>query len=171
MRKAMWFVVLFVGPMSLMADNLNTGSTSGAGAGFERLKALAGTWHVSGNMGKGEATYEVVANGSTVIERFTVEGKSSPMITAFHLDGNKLELTHYCMTGNQPSMVSRGLDSATGEIVFDFAAVSNLVSPNAGYMHNASFKLADDDHFTSAWTFYENGQPKFTETSQYTRVK
>ncbi len=171
MRKALWFVVLFVVPMFLAAANLNTGNASNAAAGFERLKALAGTWQVDGQMGKAQATYEVVANGSTVIERFTMDGMSSPMVTAYHLDGDKLELTHYCMAGNQPSMVAKGIEPATGEIVFDFASVSNLTDPNAKYMHNATYKLADNDHFTTAWTMYENGKPKFTETSRYTRVK
>ncbi|HVP53615.1 MAG TPA: hypothetical protein VMU45_01370 [Candidatus Eisenbacteria bacterium] len=171
MRKALRFVVLLVVPMTLAAANLNTSNPSSAAAGFERLKALAGTWQVDGQMGKAQASYEVVANGSTVIERFTMDGMSSPMVTAYHLDGDKLELTHYCMAGNQPSMVSKGIDPATGEIVFDFAGVSNLTDPNGKYMHNATLKLADNDHFTSAWTLYENGKAKFTETSQYTRVK
>ncbi len=170
MRKALWFVVLFVVPMSLAAANLNASSSSAA-AGFERLKALAGTWQVNGNMGKGQATYEVVANGSAVIERFTISGMSSPMVTAYHLDGDKLELTHYCMAGNQPSMVAKGIDPARGELVFEFASVSNLTNPNGKYMHNATFKLVDDNHFTAAWTLFEDGKAKFTETSQYARVK
>ena len=171
MRKALWFVMLIVVPMSLAAANLNANDASSAAAGFERLKALAGAWQVDGKMGKAQATYEVVANGSTVIERFTKDGTSSPMVTAYHLDGDKLGLTHYCMAGNQPSMVANGIDPATGEIVFDFAGVTNLTDPNAKYMHNATYKLVDNDHFTTAWTLYENGKPKFTETSQYTRVK
>ena len=171
MRKVLWFVVLFVVPISLAAANLNTGGSTSAAAGFERLKALAGTWQVEGKMGKAQSTYEVVANGSTVIERFTMDGMSSPMVTAYHLDGDKLELTHYCMAGNQPSMVANGIDPASGEIVFDFTGVSNLTDPNGKYMHNATYKLVDNDHFTTAWTLYEDGKPKFTETSQYTRVK
>ena len=171
MRKALWFVVLFIVPISLTAANLNTGNPSAAAAGFERLKALAGSWQVDGKLGKAQATYEVVANGSTVIERFTMDGMPSPMVTAYHLDGDKLQLTHYCTAGNQPSMVAKGIDPATGEIVFDFASVTNLTDPNSRYMHNATYKLVDNDHFTTAWTLYEDGKPKFTETSQYTRVK
>jgi len=171
MRKALLFMMLFVVPMSLTADNLNASDSSSAAAGFQRLKALAGAWQVTGNMGKAEATYEIVANGSTVLERFTIDGASSPMITAYHLNGDKLELTHYCMAGNQPSMVAKGIDPATGEIVFDFVSVTNLSDPNGKYMHNATYKLVDNDRFTTAWTLYENGKPKLTETSHYTRVK
>lgn len=171
MRKALWFTVLFVVPMMLAAGNPSPDQASSAAAGFERLKRLAGTWQVEGKMGKAQSTYEVVANGSTVIERFTIDGMPSPMITAYHLDGDKLELTHYCMAGNQPSMVAKGIDPASGEIVFDFAGITNLTDPDGKYMHNATYRLVDNDHFTTAWTLYENGKPKFTETSQYTRVK
>ena len=170
MRKALWCLVLFVVPMSVAAGNVATGN-SGAAAAFERLKGLAGTWQVDSDMGKGQSVWEVVASGSTVLERFTMDGMPSPMITAYHLDGDQLELTHYCMAGNQPSMVAKSIDPASGEIVFDFASISNLASPNAKYMHNATFKLVDNSHFTSSWTLYENAKPKLTETSQYTRVK
>jgi hypothetical protein len=170
MRKALWFVTLFVVPISLAAADVNTGSTSAAAAGFERLKALAGTWQGESDMGKAQATYEVIANGSVVLERITMD-RHGTMVTAYHLDGDKLELTHYCMAGNQPSMVAKSINPATGEIVFDFASISNLTDPNAGYMHNASFQLADNNHFTAAWTFYENGKAKFTATLRYTRVQ
>ena len=170
MRKALWFATVFVVPISLAAANLNTGSSSNAAAGFERLKALAGTWQVESNMGKAQATYEVIAGGSTVLERINMDGHGT-MVTAYHLDGDKLELTHYCMAGNQPSMVAKTIDPATGEIVFDFDSISNLTDPNAKYMHNATYKLLDDGHFSTAWTLYENGKPKSTETLQYTRVK
>ena len=171
MGKALWLVMLFVVPMSLAAANLSTTDSSSAAAGFERLKALVGSWQVDGNMGKAQATYEVIANGSTVIERFTMDGSTSPMMTAYHLNGDKLELNHYCMAGNQPTMMAKGIDPATGEIIFDFASVTNLSDPNGKYMHNATYKLVDGDHFSTAWTLYENGKPKFTETSHYTRVK
>jgi hypothetical protein len=162
--------MLITVPMSLAAADLKTASSSNAAAGFERFKALAGTWQAESDMGKAQATYEVIANGSVVLERDTMEGHGT-MITAYHLNGDKLELTHYCSAGNQPSMVAKNINSATGEIVFDFDSISNLTDPNAGYMHNASFQLTDNNHFTTAWTFYENGKPKFTATLRYTRVQ
>ena len=165
-----WLVKLFLILLSLAAANVNSGSPSNAAAGFERLKALAGTWQVESDMGKTQATYEVIANGSVVLERITMN-EHGTMVTAYHLNGDKLELTHYCMAGNQPSMVAKNINPATGEIVFDFTGISNLSNPNAGYMHNASFQLADNNQFTAAWTFYEYGKPKFTETLRYTRVQ
>ena len=92
MRKWMWSLALtLVMPASLLAGSVDTPNGSAAAAAFERLKSLAGTWQVDGSMGKGQSIYEVVANGSTVIERFTHDGMPSPMITAYHLNGDKLE--------------------------------------------------------------------------------
>src|SRR5262245_23272415 len=88
---------------------------------FERLKALAGRWDASTTDEQHHSitapvTYEVVSGGTTVLERI-VEGKSD-MVSAFHVDGNRLILTHYCSAGNQPRMVARALDAST--VKFEF---------------------------------------------------
>ena len=41
-----------------------------AGAAFEKLKGLAGTWQAVGTEGKKRTTYELVASGSTLLERY-----------------------------------------------------------------------------------------------------
>jgi len=42
--------------------------------------------------------------GTAVLERFTHPGSGGPqtMLTVYHLDGDDLLLTHYCVAGNQP---------------------------------------------------------------------
>ena len=50
--------------------------------------------------------YELIAGGNTLLERETVD-KMLPMITVYHLDGDRLLLTHYCMLNNQPRMQAR----------------------------------------------------------------
>jgi len=143
-----------------------------AGAAFARFKSLTGNWEAKGPMGISRVHYEIVAGGSVVLERFTSDElpKGSDMITAYHLDGDRLVLTHYCMAGNQPRMRARDFDPATGIVQFDFAGAGNLASPAAGHMHSAKFHFVDADHFTTEWQFVENGKPKFTETAKYTRL-
>jgi len=46
-----------------------------------------------------------------------------------------------------------------------------LSGPEAGHMHNATFRFVDPDHFTADWQFFAGGQPKMTESMQYTRVR
>ncbi len=93
------------------------------------------------------------------------------MLTVYHLDGDRLILTHYCMAGNQPRMQASSFNPDTGELQFQFLDVTNLASPGAGHMHNARFRLVDNNHLKTEWQFYENGKPKMTEAAQYTRVR
>ena len=75
---------------TLAADN-------NASAAFERLKKLAGTWEATTPDGKSErVVYEVIANGTAVIERDAHEGGT--METVYHLDGDKLGC-HFCESG------------------------------------------------------------------------
>ena len=119
--------------------------------------------------GQGPLSYELIAGGTSLVERESGE-KMPAMMTVYYLDGDRLLLTHYCMAGNQPRMQARAFNPETGEVAFEFLDATNL-TPGAGHMHNATFHLADNDHFSSQWEFYENGQRKMAETAQYTRVQ
>ncbi len=153
------------------ADPAPASPANDAAAAFERLKSLAGQWEGDSSMGKVQLTYEVVSNGHVVLEHMKTDSMHETMVTTYYLDGDKLALTHYCGIGNQPHMVARKIDLGSGEIDFDFVGATNLASEQAKYMHSASFRLADADHFTSAWTMFENSKPALTVTAQYARVK
>jgi hypothetical protein len=142
---------------------------SEAAAAFERIKGLSGEWAANLKTGKARLSYEVVAGGNAVLERDAMEGMPV-MLTVYYLDGDRLLLTHYCMAGNEPRMQARRFDAATGELTFEFLDATNLASPAAGHMHDATLRLTDNNHLSSAWEFYENGKPKMTETAEYTRI-
>ena len=147
-----------------------TGPNPEATAAFSRLKSLAGEWTAETEMGRVRLNYELIAGGTALVERFTSE-KEAPMLTVYHFDGNRLMLTHYCSAGNQPRMQAGAFHPETGELEFRFLDATNLASPSAGHMHNARIRVVDKDHMVAEWQYYENGQPKFTEKAQYTRVK
>src|SRR5262249_6714086 len=112
----------------------------------------------------------LIAGGTALVER--EQGENMPaMETVYHLDGGRLVLTHYCMMGNQPRMRAVAYDAATGEVKFDFVDATNLASPAAGHMHNATLRMVDANHLTSAWEFFENGRAKMTEAGQFVRVR
>lgn len=140
-----------------------------AGTAFSRLKALVGDWDVESSRGKAHSRFELIARGSVLLEHFTEPG-GQEMLTAYHLDGSRLVLTHYCLAGNQPQMVAEKFDGASGELEFAFAGGSNI-APGAGHMHDAVFHLASNDHFDAKWDFVEAGKIKFSEESHYTRTK
>ncbi len=139
-------------------------------AAFARLKTLVGEWQADTRMGKAHLKYELIAGGTALVERETAE-KMPEMLTVYHLDGDRLLLTHYCMAGNQPRMQARAFNPESGELEFQFLDATNLAGPGAGHMHNARIRFVDNDHLATAWDFYENGQQKLTETMQYTRIR
>lgn len=155
---------------SLQAGEPKSENRSDAAAAFARLKSLAGDWEAQTSAGKAHLNYELTGGGSALVERESGE-QMAGMTTVYHLDGDRLILTHYCMAGNQPRMQARGFDPVTGDLQFQFLDITNLASPGAGHMHNVRLRLVDHDHFQAEWQFYENGRPKMTETFQYTRVR
>jgi hypothetical protein len=140
-----------------------------AHAAFSRLKGLAGEWNVDSTRGRGHSRFDVIANDSVVLEHFSEPG-AEEMLTAYHLDGNRLVLTHYCLAGNQPRMVADKFDPSSGELDFAFAGGSNI-APGVGHMHDASFRFVSADNFSATWDFVEAGKVKFSEEIRYTRVK
>ena len=159
----------FLLALSLFAANAADKSFD-ATAAWSRLKSLTGEWVSDTSMGQVHVTYELIAGGSALVERERGE-KMPEMMTVYHLDGKRLMLTHYCMAGNQPRMEARSFDPATGEIQFRFLDATNLASPSAGHMRNATFRIPGEKKFSSTWEFFEDGKPKMEEKFEYTRVR
>ena len=164
--------IVLISMWTLAADSPKT-AKSDAAAIFDRFKSLEGEWtSESAEMGTVRASYHLVGGGSALEERFS--GDKVPggeMVTLYHLNGDRLMLTHYCAAQNQPRMVAKRLNPAKGEVDFAFLDATNLASANAGHMHNAKYQFVDNDHFTSEWQFFENGKLKNTEVGHYTRVR
>jgi hypothetical protein len=164
--------------LALTAVLLDGGSvapqaTVDAAAAFERLKSLQGTWEApAANGAKSRTTFELTAGGSVLLERYTNPAMpgNGHMVTAYHLDGASLILTHYCIARNQPTLRAERYDAARGEIQFEFLRGANMPSENIGHMRRALYRLDDTNHFTTAWEFFEGGKKTMTETETFTRV-
>ena len=145
--KAVFLMALLAGP-TLFAQ-------SGSQKSFEKLKSLEGVWE--GKAPNGEAvrvSYRLTANGSALMSEIESEHN---MITMFHMDADRLLMTHYCAAGNQPRM--KATSSPQGNsIAFDFLDATNLVNPQAGHMHRAVFTLVDADHHTEEWVWKQDGK-------------
>src|SRR5580700_11113984 len=96
------FLIALV-PLALTATAGEKTSSSSA-ARFEALKKLAGDWVEVGKDGKPSTTVltsiRVTAGGSAIHETI-FPGTDKEMVTLYHLDGDDLILTHYCVLGNQ----------------------------------------------------------------------
>jgi hypothetical protein len=123
-----------------------------------QLKALEGTWTgtAGGNPGV-EIEYRVTGGGSVVMET-QFPGSEHEMVSMYHLDGERLVMTHYCAAGNQPRLE---LDPAAGgdELTFVFAGGSNLDPAVDVHIHGARFRLAADGSMRQVWSSYRDGEP------------
>ena len=128
---------------------------SDAQKSFDKLKTLTGSWKGKSSNGQPvQVSFRVTSGGSALMSE--IQG-GEDMITMFHLDGDRLMLTHYCGAGNQPRM--KATASPDGEtITFEFLDATNLASPQAGHMHRAIFTIPDSEHHTEEWFFEQDGK-------------
>ena len=136
-----------------------------AKASFENLKALAGQWDAKDPSGKQQTiTWKVVSGGSVLMESMQEES----MVTMYHVDNNRLLLTHYCAAQNQPRMQATVSDDGK-TFTFDFIDATNLASPNDGHMRKLVLTIQDKDHFTEQWFFAQKGKAEDHGVFQLTR--
>ena len=143
-------------------------------AAFERLKTLAGKWDATE---KGnpkfveEVTYSLTGRGTVIIEDM-VAAKSvmGHMLTAYHLDGGKLVLTHFCGAGNQPRMRMTGVANDGNRIGFEMYDITNLSSPQAYHSTNVEVLFLSDDRVDLVYRG-RAAEKDYTQVFQLTRKK
>lgn len=129
---------------------------SDARATFTQLKSLDGAWTGTNSQGQSiKITFRETSGGSAIMSEIDPQGPHN-MISMIHLDNDRLLLTHYCSTGNQPRM--KATASPDGKsIAFDFVDGTNI-EPNAHHMERVVFNLTDANHHTETWTFLDHGK-------------
>jgi hypothetical protein len=145
-----------------------------AGEAFTLLRSLEGAWTAAPQTNsRSSVRFELSANGTVLVEHYTnpaIPG-GGRMMSAYHVDGKELLLTHYCIANNQPTLRAERFDPASREVQFEFVRATNLATPESGHMRRAKYKVIDKDHFVTEWEFFENGARKMTEIEAFTRVK
>lgn len=130
---------------------------SNAAKTFDTLKALEGNWEGKNSKGQTlQVSFRMTAGGSALMSEIHGQGPEN-MITMFHMDGDRLMMTHYCGAGNQPRMTAT-LAPDGKSVAFEFIDATNLASPDAGHMQHVVFSMPDADHHTEEWTFRDHGK-------------
>lgn len=142
------------------------GAAFDARAAFEVLKNLAGTWSGEGSssdtsgghtQGPFPSNLEFrVSAGGTVVMETMFPGTDHEMINMYHLVGDDLVLTHYCSSGNQPTMKLAGGSSAQS-LAFDFTGGTNLDPAVDGHIHSAHLEILPDGALKSSWVGFKDG--------------
>lgn len=143
---------------------------SDAQKSFDKLKALAGSWEgpvtvvpPQPDMSTDKPlhiTMRVTSRGNALVHEMQEAGtpedptKYDHPVTMFYLDGDRLNLVHYCDAGNRPHMVARSSpDGKTLE--FDFVDLSG--GNEYGHMQHAVFTMVDANHHIEEWTYMMPG--------------
>ena len=139
---------------------------------FDQLKGLEGNWAGTNSQGQPlQVTFRLTAGGSALMSEIVGHDpdKHGPenMITMFHMDGDRLVMTHYCGAGNQPRMKVVSSDAKT--VSFEFFDGTNI-GPGDGHMQHVTFSQSDADHHTEEWVFLDHGK-EMKEVFTLARVK
>jgi hypothetical protein len=122
---------------------------------FQMLSGLEGKWVGKNSQGQTlEVSFRMTAGGSALMSEIHGHGPEN-MITMFHMDGDRLLLTHYCGSGNQPRMKLVAADAKS--VSFEFFDGTNI-GPGAGHMQHVTFTQPDANHHTEEWVFLDHGK-------------
>ena len=148
-------LVVLATAMVLLTGKPALAASANAQESFDKLKLLSGSWE--GRNSQGEpltVAYRLTAGGSALMSE--IHGHDD-MIRMFHMDGDRLLMTHYCGAGNQPRMQAKvSPDGKT--FAFDFVDGTNLDASKIGHMYRAVFTIVSADHHTEEWDFIQNGK-------------
>ena len=129
---------------------------SDAQKALDRFKSMAGTWTGKSHQGQiSTVTYQLMAGGTSVMG--DIKMGDDAMTSMFYVDHDRLLMTHFCPSNNQPRM--KATISPDGKsVAFDFIDATNLASPEAGHMHRAVYVFVDADHYSEDWTWKHEGK-------------
>jgi len=136
------FILLAFAVIALLTSSIlaqNKSARAPAAVGFEKLKSLVGEWQGTGTQGSTNVTYQLVSNGSALMETLMPPNEPS-MVTLYHRDGDKLMMTHYCSFGNQPRMRAEVPAGEIKNLNFTFVDATNMANSSQGHS-NYSAKL------------------------------
>jgi hypothetical protein len=139
-------------------------ATESARASFDRLAALAGHWQ--GTQADGR-THDVdirpSAAGSVLVETWTL-GPGRESMTIYHLDGDRLLATHYCVQGNAPRLAR--VDEHDGRLEFAFVDGTGLQPEDGWHQHSFWIEPRGDGTFARAETYVQNGTTATDEAEE-----
>jgi len=140
-------------------------------ASFEQMKGLLGEWEGKYEGKVGHVSFKLVSGGTAIMETMD-PSEGEDMVTLYYPDGDRLMLTHYCASNNQPRMRTDAASSDPTKLVFNYVDATNLAASKSGVMTALTVNFVDADHFTQTWTWVDKvgGTPTMA-TFEYARKK
>ncbi len=169
--RALWIACAVTVAAGGTVSALNTQAlpTGASKPTLDVIKKLAGTWVELGEDGqptdKVANVWRVTSGGFTVVET-VMPGTKDEMLTVYHMDGDDLVLTHYCMLQNQVRMKAR---FEKDKLIFEYDGGTFVTSHDEAHMHRAEFTFVDEDHIKTRWEMFEKGENTYTASGDLVR--
>jgi hypothetical protein len=157
-------------------------ASSEAQKSFDAMKTFAGEWDgpvtvpeaPDMNGGKLHLSLRVTSRGHAIVHE--LQEANTPLdatkydhpVTMLYVEGDQLNLIHYCDAGNRPRMT--GKMSPDGKTI-EFGLVDVSGGTNHGHMHHAVFTYIDANHHTEDWTYVMPGDKPVHAHFDLQRVK
>lgn len=123
-----------------------------------RIAGLAGEWRseVAGTEAEEGAVF-TVSSGGSVVREIMFPGQDHEMTNIYHMDGERLVVTHYCAAGNQPRMIATTPRETEEGTVYDFQfdSVSNLRPEHDHFMGKMTLTILRDGTLRQDWQSYD----------------
>ncbi len=122
-------------------------------AEFVRVQGLVGKWegtskHGNGTEEKTTVEYHTSSGGSAVVETIFA-GTPHEMVSVYFDQNGKLEITHYCMLGNRPTL---GLESAdASHLTLGSTAETKSALSGQMYMNSLVLDQPSKDELVQTW--------------------
>lgn len=122
-------------------------------AAFKKMMSLTGEWDGQDTEGMPvHSSFKRVISGTALMETISPHGMEE-MLTLYSLDGDGIQLAHYCPTNNQPRMRAVPASADPKELDFQFTGAGNLPDMNVGHQHRLIIQFEDSDHIMESWTW------------------
>jgi len=127
-------------------------------AAFKRVMTLEGDWEGKDADNKPvHSSFKPVASGTALMETLSPSGMEE-MLSLYSIDGDGIQLAHYCPTNNQPRMRALPPGGEPQVLDFQFTGAGNLPDPAVGHQHRMVIRFEDADHITETWTWRHGSQ-------------
>ncbi len=139
---------------------------------FGKLAGLTGTWEAvqvkDGKKQLMKVNYKLTAGRTALVETL-FPGTPQEMVSIYHQGDGVLEMTHYCMLGNQPNFRLKKSDESD-VMEFEFSDTPGLDEGDP-HMHSLKITFLDKNHIRQEWAFYSEGKQQMLETFDLKRKK
>jgi hypothetical protein len=120
---------------------------------FKKMMALEGEWDGKDADGSSvHSSFKPVISGTALMETLAPSGMEE-MLSLYSIDGNGIQLAHYCPTNNQPRMRAVPSSADPRELDFQFTGAGNLPDTSIGHQHRLVVHFEDADHIIETWTW------------------